>query len=312
MKINDTIFKELIKRGYSKRGGSRVWDISDSKLWYLTPELISGFLALENYEPYKKHINEPELALIKEHAASVAAHAESKTFNLVDLGCGDGHKAEAFVKYLPKDVSVRYCPVDFSSLLLSKAVQRIRGLKNSKVKSIKKLKSDFTNVEDIAAVLRNSDYQKNVHLLLGSTLSMFELNDLLYGLSNGMFSGDILVIGNGVRKGQRFVGLDKYKSKLFDEWFIHIMHGLGFEKDEVKYDARFANGRLEGFYKVLADKTVTHEGKKIIFRKGDEVIVGIQYKYYPSELQKFCEMYFRKVVLHKDETNEFALIICVK
>jgi len=38
MKINDLIFKELIKRGYELEGKTRVWDVADSKLWYLTPE----------------------------------------------------------------------------------------------------------------------------------------------------------------------------------------------------------------------------------------------------------------------------------
>ena len=38
MQINDLIFKELIKRGYSLEGKTRIWNIADSKLWYLTPE----------------------------------------------------------------------------------------------------------------------------------------------------------------------------------------------------------------------------------------------------------------------------------
>jgi len=36
-KINDLIFKELLKRGYSLEGNTRIWNLADSKLWYLTP-----------------------------------------------------------------------------------------------------------------------------------------------------------------------------------------------------------------------------------------------------------------------------------
>ena len=45
--INDLIFKELIKRGYSLEGNTRVWNIADSKLWYLTPEQSEAFLDIE-------------------------------------------------------------------------------------------------------------------------------------------------------------------------------------------------------------------------------------------------------------------------
>ena len=47
-KINDLIFKELIKRGYSLEGNTRVWNIADSKLWYLTPEQAQGYLDLDS------------------------------------------------------------------------------------------------------------------------------------------------------------------------------------------------------------------------------------------------------------------------
>ena len=46
-KINDLIFRELIKRGYSLEGNTRIWNIADSKLWYLTPEQAKAYLDLE-------------------------------------------------------------------------------------------------------------------------------------------------------------------------------------------------------------------------------------------------------------------------
>ena len=51
-KINDLIFKELIKRGYSLEGNTRIWNIADSKLWYLTPDLPL-LLVKRNIENYK-------------------------------------------------------------------------------------------------------------------------------------------------------------------------------------------------------------------------------------------------------------------
>ena len=54
--INDLIFRELIKRGYSLEGNTRVWNIADSKLWYLTPEQAQGYLDLEKDEKYQKNV----------------------------------------------------------------------------------------------------------------------------------------------------------------------------------------------------------------------------------------------------------------
>ena len=54
IKVNDLIFKELIKRGYSLEGNTRVWNIADSKLWYLTPEQAQGYLDLDADDKYKK------------------------------------------------------------------------------------------------------------------------------------------------------------------------------------------------------------------------------------------------------------------
>lgn len=59
--INDLIFKELIKRGYSLEGNTRVWNIADSKLWYLTDEQAQGFLDLEKSEDYQKKIIQNEI-----------------------------------------------------------------------------------------------------------------------------------------------------------------------------------------------------------------------------------------------------------
>ena len=55
--VNDLIFKELLKRGYSLRGKTRVWNIADSKLCYLTPNQAQAFLDLERSSEYKKDVN---------------------------------------------------------------------------------------------------------------------------------------------------------------------------------------------------------------------------------------------------------------
>ena len=65
MKINDLIFKELLKRGYRLEGKTRVWNVADSKLWYITPKQAQGFLDLEKNKNYKRDIIDKEVSLIE-------------------------------------------------------------------------------------------------------------------------------------------------------------------------------------------------------------------------------------------------------
>ncbi len=312
MNVNGIIFKELVKRGYSLKGKTRVWDVADSKLWYLTPELSEGFLNLAKYEPYRKVFVETELRLVKENAEKIISLFGKCNFNLVDLGCGGGLKTTAFIKSLPNNVNLRYCPVDISPYFINKSLGRVKMLKSKKVGAFKPFVSDFEDLDDIVGMLRNSDYPCNLILLLGGTISHYDINDFLFQLSRDMFKGDFLVVGNGYRVGKRFVNVDKYKTSLFNAWFIQVMKGLGFEENEVEYDARFANGRLEAFYRVLVDKKINYKGKKVSFRKGDEVVVAIQYKFYEKELMKFCKMYFSQVEFVSDKKREYCLLLCKK
>lgn len=312
MQMNELIFNELVKRGYSLYGKTKVWDVSNSKFWYLTPELARGFLNLRKYAPYKIRVVDDEIRLIKQHVPKIIAELKKNKFNLVDLGPGDGIKAEVVIKSLPRNIKIRYCPVDISQYYLKKASERIKELNSAKIDAVKSFISDFFDSDQILGLLKNSEYPVNLALLLGETISHYDIHDLLFTLSRNMIKGDYLIIGNGMRKGKRFEHLEKYRHPIFNAWFIHIMKGLGFKENELKFDVRFTHKRLEGFYHILVDKKIKYKGKSVQFKKGDEIIVGIQYKYFEKELKRYCSMYFSDVQLFKNKTNEYCLILCKK
>jgi len=89
-KINEIIFKELLKRGYSLEGKTRVWNIADSKLWYITPEQAQAFLDLEKSPEYSKDVILKEIDLIKENIGEIIKKIGKGPVNIIDLGCGDG------------------------------------------------------------------------------------------------------------------------------------------------------------------------------------------------------------------------------
>lgn len=309
--FTEQVLKELIKNGYSKEHGKRVWNIAAHRLLYSTPQLAQGFLDLSRFSRYKANNIDREIALLRSHTPSFFG-GSSDAFNVVDLGCGDGFKAEVFIKSLPRSIRTRYYSIDVSLPLTHLAKTRLQQARSKQFSLEGSLIADFSIPDRAIRRLRKRGDDRTIYLLLGGTLASFEINDFLFSLSRAMKRGDIVIIGNGIRTGRRFVGVEKYKHPLFNDWFIKLMHELGFSDGDVQYDARFANGRLELFYRVKRDKIFVCNGKRVKFHKGDEIIVAVQYKYFAHELETFAKMYFSDVRVFPDKDNEYALILGVK
>ncbi len=90
--INSLIFKEVLKRGYSLEGKTRIWDVADSKLWYLKPEQAQAYLDLLDSSTYRKGYAPKEDQMIQENIDFIVKRAGEIPINLVDLRCGDGEK----------------------------------------------------------------------------------------------------------------------------------------------------------------------------------------------------------------------------
>lgn len=314
--INDLIFKELIKRGYSLNGNTRIWNIADSKLWYLTPEQAQAFLDLEKDEDYQKDVIKKEMTLINENIDTILRMIDSDKINLMDLGCGDGKKAVMFLKKIKSNknsnTKVRYCPIDISGYMVEKALEKI---KEADVEEIMKFQwniSDFENIENVASVLRFGDFKKNLILLLGNTLGNFEINELLYEIRSAMKEGDVLVIGNGLDSRNSSEILRAYNNSHLDNLLIKTITQLGIPSNKVKYGTRFANSRVEMYYTVLENHDINFLGRGIAFNKGDQILVAVSYKYSPENFKSFLKMYFNKTEIIISEDKSYALAICKK
>lgn len=312
MHAKEIIFKELVKRGYSLRNKTRVWNISDSKLWYLTPELSKEFLKIKRYEPYRKAVVDKEISLINTHSKIFFNKFGKKEFNLIDLGCGSGLKTSFIIKNLPEDVKIRYCPVDISPFFIKRAMTRIRGIGSKKIKAIKSFTSDFQNLEEIVGILRSGQFYQNFIMLLGETITHYEINDLLFKLSNDMFAGDHLLIGTGIKKGKDNKVIKRYTLPIFNEWFINIPQSIGLNENEVEYNVRLVDNRAETYYKIKADKKISAGNKTIYFKKDDEIVVAVVYHYTENELKKIFKMYFNSVQIATDKAGTYGLILVKK
>lgn len=313
--INDLIFKELLKRGYSLEGKTRVWNIADSKLWYLTPQQAQAYLDMVNTHDYKKKVGPKELNLINEYLSKTIDELESNSLNLVDLGCGSGKKGVLFLNEMQKrGMKVRYCPIDISAHMVQKAIEEVSTLKNTEIIKVQWNISDFENLQNVIPLLRHDGYKVNFFMLLGNTLGNFEMHELLYGIRSAMRDGDVLLIGNGLNNQN--VEQDIVKSckenPLRDTFFSMILTQIGLKKENLEYGVRFANDRIETYYTLLNDVKLSFQDKNIYLSKGDQIIVGISYHYEKDEYLSHLKMYFDGVELFVSKDKSYSLALCRK
>lgn len=319
-KINGYIFKELIKRGYALEGKTRVWNIADSKLWYLTPEQSQAFLDLEKSEDYQKEVIKKELDLINENIDIIIERLGNEPINVIDLGCGDGKKAVVFLDKLRKQIKnkkgvkkrVRYCPIDISGYMVEKALGNIRKTDVEEIIKFQWNISDFENIENVASVLKYGDYKKNLFLLLGNTLGNFEINELLYEIRGAMESGDVLVIGNGLDNRHPEDILKAYSTEEVNNFLKHIPLQLGLKENEIEFGTRFRNSRVEILYSLKKEKTIELNQRKLVLNEGDQFLVSVSYKYSDDDFKSFLKMYFSSSEIFTSKDSSYGLAVCKK
>jgi uncharacterized SAM-dependent methyltransferase len=308
--INDLIFKELIKRGYSLEGNTRVWNIADSKLWYLTPEQAQAFLDLESSKDYQKDVIQKETDLINNNIDEMISFFGNDNLNIIDIGCGDGKKAMIFTEHLKGKIKIRYCPVDISSYMVEKAIKKVKEADVGEVVEFQWNISDFENLENVSFLLRRGDFKKNLFLLLGNTLGNFEINELLYEIRSAMKGGDFILIGNGLDNRNQEEILKAYDNTNVNEFLIYLPLQIGLLREDVKLGVRFENSRVELYYTIINNKTIKFQNKEIKFNKGDQILVSVSYKYNKEDFISFLNLYFDEVVVKVSEDGSYALALC--
>jgi uncharacterized SAM-dependent methyltransferase len=312
-KINDVVFNELLKRGYSVEGKNKVWNIADSKLWYLTSEQAQAFLDLENKDTKQKMFAKKEMDLLKQKFSELTSGIMDKYVTIIDLGCGNGQKALSFIKQFKDKSKVRYCPIDVNEFMVQQAFKNFSKHKGINMVKFKSNILDFINFNTIADTLEKDKFKTSYILLLGGNLENSDVHELLHEIRSSMHEGDYLLIGNKIAHPDPMKMVQYYNhSKPIDALLSKTMEQLGFNSSEINYGARFRGNRIEVLYTVKNDKVIVSRGKKIEFKAGDKVIVTISYKYTQDSLKEVLMMYFDDVEVFVSKDDVFALALCKK
>ena len=311
-RINDIIFNEIMKRGYTLEWNTRVFNIADSKLWYITPEQAQAFLDLEKSEDYQKAVISKEIKIINDNITEITKDIKDKPVNIIDLGCWDWKKAMLFISYLKDKKKIRYCPIDISSFMVEQAMNE---LDKSWVKEVIKFQwniSDFENLSNISSLLRSVEYKDNLFLLLGNTLWNFEADDLLYKIHNCMRDDDILIIWNWLNNKNYEELLNSYNDEYVDRWLKKILTQVWLEEDNLHFWVWFRKSRLELYYSIRRDCRVNFLDKKLDFFAWDQIVIAISYKYTQKDFENYMRKYFSKIKMFFSDDIWYVVAMCQK
>lgn len=311
--INESVFRELLKRGYSVEGKNKVWNIADSKLWYLTSEQAKAFIDLDKKDPKQKMFAKKEIDLIKQKFLELTCAIKDKYVTIIDLGCGNGEKALSFIKQFKDKSKIRYCPIDVNDFMLEEAMKNFSKHKGINILKFKNNVFNFIDFGMIADSLEKDKFKTSYILLLGGNLENSDVHELLHEIRSSMHEGDLLLIGNKLAHPDPIKMIQYYNhSQHIDDLLVKTMEQLGFDRKELNYGARFRGNRIEVLYTIKNDKTITSKGKAVDFKAGDKVIVTFSYKYTQDSLKEVLMMYFDDVEVFTSKDGIFALALCKK
>lgn len=240
-----------------------------------------------------------EHEILKNQSDQIATLIKSTSFNLVELGAGNGEKTELLInEFLDQEFDFTYYPIDISEQAVMELVQKLQ----------QKLPHLSTNgivgdYFDQLGQLKQKNNKRNVVLFLGSNIGNFseqEAIGFLYALHENLNKGDILVIGYDLKKdfNKLIQAYDDSKkvTKAFHMNLLHrINHELGgnFDMDKFDYYTTYNPriGAIDSFIISLEKQTVFIEAleKNVDFDAFEPIHTEYSYKYSTDQMKQIAE-----------------------
>ncbi|WP_323757432.1 L-histidine N(alpha)-methyltransferase [Roseivirga sp.] len=275
-------------------------------------QLFQTIMGLEEY-----YLTRSEFEIFDQQKKEILKSflGEDTSFNLVELGAGDGTKTKVLLKYfVSQGVDFSYSPIDISQHVLD-------VLSEDLGESIPKLQVNAIQGDyfDALAKLNENHFQKEVVLFLGSNIGNFSNGSapkFLTRLGDNLSTGDLLFIGFDLMKDPNVI-LSAYNDKLgvTKEFNINLLRRINKELG--------ANFDLEGYEHFPTYNPITGETKShLVSNKAQEVFIKatgetysfdaweaihteVSQKYSLKMIHQFAEQAGFKVIKNFTDKNNF-------
>ncbi|REE05573.1 dimethylhistidine N-methyltransferase [Marinoscillum furvescens DSM 4134] len=275
--------------------------------------LFQQIMALEEY-----YLTRAELEVFqtqKERLLQIIGGEE--TFQLVELGAGDGQKTKVLLEYFQQqNVDFSYCPVDISENVLQQLEKRMRA--EIPDLTIKPLAGDYF---DVLADLKFKNHSKTVAFFLGSNIGNFladKVQQFLVSIHDNLRSGDYLMIGFDLKKDPKTILKAYNDSKGVTKAFnlnllkrINNELGANFDLDKFQHNPVYdpQTGECRSYLVSTEEQEVTIAAieKTVHFDAWEPIFMEVSKKYAPKEIEELAQATGFKVVENLyDSQKRFA------
>ena len=157
-------------------------------------ELFSRIMELPEY-----YLTNAELEILSTHGKLLAELCRGESFDLIELGAGDGRKTSVLLKqFVAQHLEFEYVPIDISR----SAVEQLTSRLLSELPSLN-VNGLVTEYFSGMRWMNRSATRKKIVLFLGSNIGNFtlaEAREFLSALRNTMKDGDLLILGMDLEK----------------------------------------------------------------------------------------------------------------
>ncbi|MBS3142477.1 L-histidine N(alpha)-methyltransferase [Candidatus Woesearchaeota archaeon] len=255
-----------------------------------------------------------ESEMLTKHAQDIINTFTSR-FNVIDIGCGNGEKAQIILKGI-SGFRPKYAALDISPEMLGLA-------ENNITKELKTLNAEFHTVDfeegnfaNITQHLREKNYPNNLFLFLGNTVgNVPDKSRILSNIRESMTVKDFLLIGIEMFDLSRIqdVLAHYHGNKVWRNIIFTTLEHCGLHQDDGAFEVTFNKNKsqVEARFILKTAKELKYGERTIRFRKGEKILLMISYKSTPKNIQiLLAETGFMIHRLFLNEREDYALILC--
>jgi dimethylhistidine N-methyltransferase len=252
--------------------------------------LFSRIMDMPEYYP-----TDCERDILETHRDAIADLVGGETFNLVELGAGDGRKTEILLAhFLKRKLDFQYVPIDISESAMQHLTEglntRFGGLDTNGLVS-----EYFTGLK----WLNNRSRRRNVVLFLGSSVGNFthaENTVFLRNLWNSLEHDDIVLIGFDLKKDIQLLMAAYNDSEGITSAFnlnllrrINSELGGQFDLDKFRHVGTYDvfSGTMQSYLISLETQQVMIEkiGRSFSFRPWEPIHTEFSHKYLAEDIE---------------------------
>ena len=254
-----------------------------------------------------------EFEIIRNHKNDIAKLIAGNSFNLIELGSGDGCKTQILIKHLlNENLDFHYFPIDISSGAVTNLVRSLEDdYYNTSLKVIGLIGDYFDGLDAV------KDNGENLVLFLGVSLNNMDLGRarvFLKRLSQTIGPKGYLLIGFDLMKDPKLL-YSAYNDPLFEKFNLHLLDRINqeldgdFKKEYFLQQGQFnpITGAVESYLYSMHDQTIHVKklNKKSNFNAWETIQTEKSFKYTLEEIENLAVESGFEIVEHLFDSRKY-------